>query len=175
MIFIDCEFTSLKNPVLLSIGLVTDGGEELYIEISNKKIWGVSSDFVIETVLPQFGRIGHSVSTNAEVGQLIGCWFDQVQSGKQIDIAYDYHADFDLLEQALRDAGLWGRFEKILVPNHVGYMLGHELVVSAMDHSWKMSKLNRGIDRHHALADAIALKCSFESMHSMTKNLPLVR
>lgn len=35
MIFIDCEFTQLKNPVLLSIGLVADGGESLYIELSD--------------------------------------------------------------------------------------------------------------------------------------------
>jgi hypothetical protein len=150
---------------MLSIGLVADDGAELYIEIADKKIWAESSKFVIKTVLPQFGLVGHSVSTNAELGQLMGSWFDQLQSGKQINIAYDYHADFDLLEQALRDAGLWDRFEKILVPNHIGYMLGHELVEGAMDHSWMMSRLNRGIERHHALADAIALRCGFDMMH----------
>lgn len=165
MIFIDCEFTQLKNPVLLSIGLVADSGEEAYIEISDKAVWAKSSDFVIETVLPQFGRVGQSVATQAEIGQLIGSWLDQLPSVKQIDVAYDYHADFDLLEEVLRDAGLWARFEKVLIPNHVAYMLGHELVESAMDHSWMMTQLERGLERHHALADAVALKAGFEAMH----------
>jgi len=165
MIFIDCEFTQLKNPVLLSIGLVADGGEEAYIEISDTAVWAMSSDFVIETVLPQLGRAGQSVPTQSELGLLVGRWLDQLPPAKQFNVVYDYHADFDLLELVLRDAGLWARFKKALIPNHVGYMLGHVLVDAAMDHSWMVSHLERGLERHHALADALALKAGFDAMH----------
>lgn len=34
MILIDCEFTSIESPELLSIGLITDDGRELYIELT---------------------------------------------------------------------------------------------------------------------------------------------
>lgn len=115
--------------------------------------------------MPQFGRVGLSVATQAELGQLIGFWLDQLPPAKQFNVVYDYHADFDLLELVLRDAGLWARFEKALIPNHVGYMLGHVLVDAAMDHSWMVSHLERGLERHHALADALALKAGFDAMH----------
>jgi hypothetical protein len=49
-IFIDTRFTNLMAPMLISLGMVSDRGEELYIEvpIPNEKC----TTFVLETVLP---------------------------------------------------------------------------------------------------------------------------
>ncbi|OGA96426.1 MAG: hypothetical protein A3E79_02455 [Burkholderiales bacterium RIFCSPHIGHO2_12_FULL_61_11] len=34
IVFIDCEFTDLADPKLLSIGLLADDGRELYVELT---------------------------------------------------------------------------------------------------------------------------------------------
>lgn len=82
-----------------------------------------------------------------------------------LDVAYDCHADFDLLERALQAAGLWDRLQKVLRPTHVGYLIGDDSVEAAMEASWMASFAANGIERHHALADARALKCGFMAIH----------
>lgn len=167
MIFIDCEFTSIGVPELLSIGLVTDTGKELYVELAGESHLAGASTFVLDTVAPQLGLIPDSVSTLPELGHLVGVWLlELVESDTApLDVAYDYHADFDLLERALQAAGLWDRLQKVLRPTHVGYLIGDDSVEAAIEASWMASFAANGIGRHHALADARALKCGFTAIH----------
>jgi len=60
LLFLDCEFTSLEDPKLLSIALVADDGRELYVELSGELHLKRASTFVIDTVAPQFGLLPYA-------------------------------------------------------------------------------------------------------------------
>lgn len=102
----------------------------------------------------------YAVATEKEFGQRVGAWLLDL-GHSSIDVAYDYHADFDLLERALQYAGLWERLKTVVRPTHIGYLIGQDDVEAAMELSWMQSFAANGIDRHHALADARALRCGF--------------
>ena len=92
MIFIDCEFTSIETSQLLSIGLVTEDGRKLYVELAGESHLMRVSTFALDTVVPQFGLMPQAVVTQKELGQLVGAWLlDFKQS--LIDVGYNYHAD----------------------------------------------------------------------------------
>lgn len=164
MVFIDSEFTSFEMPELLSIGLVADDGRELYVELAGESHLAFASAFALDTVVPQFGRMPQAVASKQELGQIVGAWLLEFKHSV-IDIAYDYPTDFDLLKQALRGAGLWARLKGILRPTHIGYIIGLVEVEAALQSSWADSYARHGIERHHALADARALRCGFLAMH----------
>lgn len=164
MVFIDCEFTNFETTELLSIGLVADDGTELYGELTGESHLKGASSFVFDTVVPQFGLMPSSVSSQKELGQLVGAWLIEL-GHPSIDIAYDYHTDFDLFQLALQCAGLWERLKDVLRPTHIGYLIGQNDVEVVMERSWAASFVANGIDRHHALADARALRCGFIEMH----------
>jgi hypothetical protein len=168
LVFLDTEFTSIEAPELLSIGLVTDAGDELYVELAGNFPLVNASTFVLDTVVPQFGLMPQSVTTTlAELGQLVGVWLLELAASgtAPLDVAYDYHTDFDLLELALQAAGLWDQVQKFLEPTHVAYLIGDDFVESAMEASWMNSFATNGIRRHHSLADARALRAGFVAMH----------
>jgi len=167
LVFLDTEFTCIEAPELLSIGLVSDAGDELYVELAGNFHLVNASTFVLDTVVPQFGLMPQSVTTLAELGHLVGVWLLElaVSGTAPLDVAYDYHTDFDLLEQALQAAGLWDQVQKFLEPTHVAYLIGDDCVESAMEASWMNSFAANGIGRHHALADARALRAGFVAMH----------
>lgn len=166
MIFIDCEFTGMeeRKPEFLSIGLVSDDGRELYIELSGETHLTGASTFVLDTVVPQFGLMPHAVESQNELGQRVGAWLLELGQSS-IEVAYDYHTDFDLLERALQCAGLWDPLKSVIKPTHIGYLTGQDDVVAAMERTWADSFAVDGIARHHALADARALRWGFVAMH----------
>lgn len=152
------------KPELLSIGLVADDGRELYIELTGVEHRANVSTFVHDTVIPQLALMPHAVETQSELGQLIGSWLIEVGQSS-IEMAYDYHFDFDLLERALQCAGLWDPLKDVIKPTHIGYLIGEDVVEAAMEKSWADSFAVDGIERHHALADARALRWGFVAMH----------
>lgn len=164
MVFIDCEFHNLVAPRLMSIGLVSTDGRELYAELANPLQWPRTSEFVKDTVALQFGRVPHQEATCAAIGRRVGDWLtalDPRSAHDPLPVAYDHHADLDLLEHALREAGMWQQWEGLLLPTHVGYLIGLPEVDAAMRDSWRSSFEVDGIERHHALADARALRWGF--------------
>lgn len=55
-IFLDCEFTQLNQASkLISLALVSESGEEFYVELTDTYSFEDCSDFVIQNVLPQRG------------------------------------------------------------------------------------------------------------------------
>lgn len=53
-LFLDCEFTQLNQDTkLISLALVSEGGDEFYVELTDTYQVEDCSDFVIENVLPQ--------------------------------------------------------------------------------------------------------------------------
>src|SRR5207249_1559538 len=103
-----CDFVSFESPRLLSIGLVASDGRELYVEVCGSTLLEGASEFVLDTVVPQFGLVPSAVDSQSELGRLVGGWLLGLGRGP-IDVHYDYHSDFDLLEAALEAAELWTR------------------------------------------------------------------
>lgn len=59
-LFLDCEFTQLSQSTkLISLALVSEGGEESYVELTDTYQVGDCSDFVIQNVLPQLNLAAH--------------------------------------------------------------------------------------------------------------------
>jgi hypothetical protein len=62
-LFLDCEFTQLNQSTkLISLALVSEAGEEFYVELTDTYQVDDCSDFVIENVLPQLELQAHGVS-----------------------------------------------------------------------------------------------------------------
>ena len=161
LVFLDCEFTSLATPELLSIGLVT-GELECYSELAGAHL--ATNSFVVKNVLPQFDRIPHVDPSLKALGNRVAAWLYALKASS-IDVCYDYHTDMDLLEAALRAARHWSVLNGVLQATHVGYLLGDDAVKAAMAASWTDSVQSLGVGRHHALADARALQAGFYDMH----------
>ncbi|MBD8791039.1 3'-5' exoribonuclease [Pseudomonas syringae] len=59
-LFLDCEFTQLNQSTkLISLALVSEGGDEFYVELTDTYQVEDCSDFVIQNVLPQLNLAAH--------------------------------------------------------------------------------------------------------------------
>lgn len=59
-LLLDCEFTQLnQNTKLISLALVSEGGQEFYVELIDTYHTDDCSDFVIQHVLPQLNPAAH--------------------------------------------------------------------------------------------------------------------
>jgi hypothetical protein len=159
-VFIDTEFTNSSDPQLLSIGLVCETGAECYVELDISTLREGANTFVQDTVIPQWGLTGIEVPGLSAAGAYVRDWL-KLLPANELFICYDYHADMDLLEAAMAGSEV----SQKLVPTHVGYLLGEDTVASAMEQSWDASFGTDCIARHHALADARALRAGFLAMH----------
>lgn len=155
-VFIDTEFSSMNAPELLSIGLVTDDGTECYVEIADERI-SVNA-FVRGKVLPQWGLMPVQVRSSIELGRHVDSWLSSLGRRAPVAVVHDYETDFVLLRDALLSAMCWGRWSKVLVSHQVGFLSRAPISNEAMDASWTASMQRDGIGRHHALADARALR-----------------
>lgn len=66
LIFLDTEFTDFFDPVLISLGMAAETGEEFYAEVPYPEK-GCSA-FVREAVIPLLGRELHSACSRDELG-----------------------------------------------------------------------------------------------------------
>lgn len=165
LIFIDTEFVKAEGgPHFISAGLLTDDGRELYSERSAGEAEALLQQhpnaFVRDHVLPQLGRI-QGVPW-AELPDRLSEWLVGLEVEK-VDVIYDFSADFLLVEQLL--AGLEVAPAVRVEPAHVGYLLSDEDGNAAAAACWHAVESVRGIARHHALADAYALRARFETVH----------
>lgn len=167
MLFLDTEFCASKRGAeLLSIGIVgTD--TEFYAELDAASMSRLArrvkmSRFLGQTVLPQFGHLTGVQHSLEEIAFATASWL-RSRSGDAIEVVYDYSEDFTLLERLLEisDPPLLTR----LVPVHVGYLLEDPSGEAAAMASWLATGRDRGLHRHHALSDALALRARFEAVH----------
>lgn len=164
LVFFDTEFTSFESPLLLSIGMVAESGEELYIEIVHAKE-NVISDFVGHEVLPLFGLHDPQVLEFDAIAARLERWFDSLRSGdRDIGIALisDHFIDWMLvLELRIPNPGepSWTRAINV----------GGRLVQHIFASDRQMAAYLGGIERfhqthkqrHHALIDARAMKYAY--------------
>lgn len=171
LVFLDTEFTDLLNPELLSLGLVTLDGREHYAELdlttdTGKARVKASSDFVrYGGVLDFWGLVPGATGTEWEMGRRTGEWLLALaeETGTRIEIAFDYSTDYELMEYAIRDAGLWDQVREVVLPVNVHPITGTidgELAAEACFRELG-KRGGRGLKRHHALADALALRAAY--------------
>lgn len=62
-LFLDCEFTQLdQDTKLISLALVSEAGDEFYVELTDTYQVEDCSDFVIQNALPQLHRPCYGMS-----------------------------------------------------------------------------------------------------------------
>jgi hypothetical protein len=171
LVFLDAEFTDLTEPVLLSIGMVTADGREYYVELDRKNpanaaTFDQAGEFALYGgVLDQWGVVPGVAATAKELGERTAAWILETAArlGGPILLAYDYQADLDLLVKAIRDAGLWDAVREVMKPLHVdptyGSAANAEVAEDAVEICFDELR-DRDLYRHHALADAIALRAA---------------
>jgi hypothetical protein len=170
LVYLDTEFTSLAEPQLLSIGMVSLSGEEFYAELSldteiGKARLAASSVFAVETVLTQWGLVPMSSRSHTEIGKAAGEWLLQLatESGENLEIAHDHYVDFTLLELAIRDAALWKDVARAVRPLNLGLLRQANDAAVATTHERDTGRM---LARHHALFDARALRTAHQGSKS---------
>jgi DNA polymerase III epsilon subunit-like protein len=82
-IFLDCEFTQLnKDSKLISLALVSESGDEYYVELTDSYSVEDCSDFVIQYVLPQLDRTRYGQSlaeARVSLRRFLGSFVDQLE------------------------------------------------------------------------------------------------
>jgi hypothetical protein len=168
LVFLDTEFTDLLQPELLSLGLVALDGREHYVELDLEGEVGrarrqASSDFVrFDGVLDLWGLVPGATATSSELGRRTGEWLLAIaaKSASRVEVAFDYSTDYELMEDAIRDAGLWERVREVVTPIDVGPLTGSPEGELAAEECFRELR-RRGLARHHALADACALRAAY--------------
>jgi uncharacterized protein (DUF2384 family) len=166
--FLDCEFTDLVHPELLSIGLVELAGAEHYVELDletdvGKQRVEASSDFVRHGgVLDLWELVPGAKSTEWEMGRRTGEWLLGLaaESGTRVEVCFDYPTDWELMEYTIRDSGLWDRVREVVLPTNVDALTGTIDGELAAEECFRILA-KRGLQRHHALADALALRAAY--------------
>jgi hypothetical protein len=146
-IFIDTEYTNLLDPVLISLGMVADTGEEFYAEVDYPD--AACTAVVREAVLPLLGREPHAAMTRDEFPMKVITWLNLVRERDQeVDICIDDQTDWDLFADAM-DYRVPAWCHKRLVSYDISDLLVEEF------------HRNTGLPRHHALYDARANRHAF--------------
>lgn len=168
IVFLDTEFTDLIHPELLSLGLVALDGREHYGELdlateAGKARVKSASDFVrYGGVLDFWGLVPDAACTEWEIGARAGQWLLDIaaQAGAKVEVGFDYSTDFELMEYAVRDAGLWDQVREVVIPVNVNSITGTIIGELAAEACFRELGA-RGLKRHHALADALALRAAY--------------
>ncbi len=175
IVFIDTEFTDLTHPELLSLGLVTLDGREHYVELDLNTEVGrarrrASSDFVRnDGVLGMWGLVPNAAMSSSEMGRRTGEWLLRIAEesvGARVEVAFDYSTDYELLEYVIRDVGLWDRVGEVVTPVDIGLLTGSPEGERAAEECFRELR-QRGLARHHALADAIALRAAYTEVKAL--------
>lgn len=168
-LFLDTEFCGKpERQTLLSIGLVGNDGQELYMELPPAEVSKLPrkavNDFVRAEVLPQFCLVPHACVPRADMPNRLVSWLNGLAA--KVEVVYDFSGDFALLEQLLADATV--RLAPVILPCHVGYSNEDPVGQEAEQATWAQVMSERGVRRHHALADAYALRGRFLAIHGPT-------
>lgn len=171
LICLDVEFTDPLSPELLSLGLASGSGAEHYAELDledsgSAGVLSRCSDFVRHgEVLQQWSCIPRSAGTCAQLARRTSEWLKvearliQERSGQPAPVAFDHAPDFALLVQLLQVHGQWSDLQSCVQPLDVSDLTCRFDSALASDAAFEALR-RRGLARHHALADALALRAA---------------
>lgn len=135
--FLDCEFTSMSRwAKLISLALVAENGQELYVELSDT--WAIEdcSEFVISTVLPQLWKGDHCMTMN-HAQRAVLSFVDSLSDN--LEVVTD-SPDHD-----------WRHFQAMVAPNGIWPKTISQNPIDAAH----LEPVHEGSDLpHHALLDA---------------------
>jgi hypothetical protein len=156
--FLDTEFTQFRDGQLLSLGFVSEGGHELYVEIADPIRNAQASAFCKSEVISQFGLVpGSAVCDDAIAGARVAKWLASFKY--PLTISYDYKLDWRFFEGALRAAGHWRALaSKLRAEDVAGVAAPGSPGEAAQNAVFESCSLPR---RHHALVDARALRAAW--------------
>ena len=160
-VWFDTEFTSLEEHAaeLLSAGLAAESGDECYVERIDNGLLSHSTEFVVENVIPLFGLVpGARVNTYGEFADRITDYL--LGLGEPVDLICDYHLDRDLMQHVLEHGTRW---EDVIGLIRWEYAPGEAFYTNVGQDAFDASFAEAdaaGLARHHALADARALRAA---------------
>lgn len=156
LIFLDTEFTKFKDPELISIALVAEGGSEFYAERSDYPEESCN-EFVRATVLPLLGRVPGCTCSSPELTERLRAWFGQLPEAATV--VYDYEDDWRLLAKAVLGRPVQSLPQKLADKLLVG---GHVIRDPVFEQAFEKA-FTPALPRHHALADARALMAGYRA------------
>lgn len=152
-LFLDTEFTDFIHPELLSIGIVDELGNHFYGEIYYEK--DVNA-FVAEHVISQWGKVPDSLYLDNEMlARHLIKWLSNYK--EPLELCYDYHTDADLFDELIK-----GTIPMIY--SNICYLSGSVYELEALK-EWARIETEMRVTRHHALADAYALRATYWEAH----------
>jgi len=162
LVFIDTEFTRLGGdglPGLISIGLISEDGEECYVEVDDF-VPEDCSDFVLTNVLPL--RTGPMFS-RAAASEAVWTFLAGLASKPAI-LIHDYFVDIELCLALLRSTNTQDDWQHIVV----GYCSARQQATSqAFIDSRQQFAAQPGFVLHHALHDARALRAGWQGWSAL--------
>lgn len=170
LVFLDTEFTRFAYADLISVGLVSEDGQEFYAERTDydRK---ACTDFVRETVQPLLGRVPGSSCKREQMPQRLRDWFQQLP--EPATVIYDYAGDWDLLTKMI--LGL--PTASLEPPSNFGEAL--ELATTTITHPvFEAAARATYSDRwppHHALADARALMAGYRAWRAFMEPIRRIK
>lgn len=152
---------------LISLALVSTRGAEHYVELdttdlANRSTARRDSNLAQDNgVLAQWGKVPGSATSLEEMGIRTARYVvDQVtQVGQPAQIAFTQARDYDLFKMLLRDAGQWQSVRELVRPLDVSELSRTFDALLGAEAAYEWTH-RRGLDRHHALADAHALRAA---------------
>jgi len=153
-VFIDTEFSGLgSDPRLISIALVTENGEELYIELTSG--WNAErcTRWVVEHVLPQLGS-GEQLTRRAAAHR-IDDWLTSLGTGTSLIVDSDW--DADLLAYFFAENGIAADRRPVQI-----LKLDNKAVADEFEVARQKFFRERG-SQHHALTDARAFQFAWKA------------
>ncbi|MDY7537873.1 hypothetical protein QN372_16975 [Undibacterium sp. RTI2.1] len=146
-VFIDTEFIDLLEPILISIGIVTDIGEEFYAEVPYPD--DKCTPFVREAVLPQLGRNPDFYCGVSDLNIKLLQWLQRVRrEDETVYLCFDYITDWDLFLDSIQFR---------ITPWMQGKLINADIDEIALYEFYKET----GLSMHHALNDAMANKFAY--------------
>ena len=161
-VFLDTEFIEKGEDLhLLSLALSSYQGD-FYAERNLSTLPGdiQAGSFIDDEVLPQIGHGLGIRGSMCEIAKALVSWVNGL-GHHRVHVCYDFNADYALLEDLV--AMVPGALAVVLEPTHVGYLHQDPGGDQAARLCWRESERTLGIRRHHALADALALKARFQA------------
>ena len=155
-IFFDTEFTGLSSePHLLSIGLVADSGETLYIEFTNGWSETDCSFWVREHVMPMLGN-GERL-TRRDAGARIIAWLESFEL--PATLLGETTWDTELFSDLMHECGIAPNRFRLEAQVFSGKDQTHDFA-AARQRYFDLHQLTP----HHALTDARAFQCAWNSV-----------
>ena len=177
LVFLDTEFTSLLSPELLSVGLATIDGDELYAELDlvdsafgRERLANTEPNVRYEVVERQFGLFPHAICEDeTAIGHRVGDWLMRVAQSSasgRVELLYDYNIDCELVTDAMRQADNWSSVQAVSSHRNIAVQVGGVGPRFAAEACLRSLRARQpALARHHALADALALRASWQAWH----------